>query len=334
MAADVQGWLDNPSANFGWLLQGNESQGGTAKRFDSRENPTPSNRPTLVVQFTPPPPPAVSIQDAQVNEGAGSATLLLTLDKAATSSVTVAYATSDGTATAPADYTATATTLTITAGITSTMISIHVVSDAIDELHETFAVTLTTSTVAAISETAGAATATILDDDPPPSVAAVTAVSIAEGAANTTATVDIPVLLSAKSGLPVTVKYDTADGTAISPGDYIGLTGGTVTVPAGNATATISVTVLGNNIFEPDETFAVVLTSASTTSTTTPLTITQATTTVTILDDDALVSELPGLGRLGLLLLAGLLAAVLFWQTKRPRENVTGSPAGAFANRR
>ena len=333
MAADVQGWLDKPSTNFGWLLQSNESQASTAKRFDSRENPTVSNRPTLLVQFTPP-PSTVSIGDAQVDESAGNATLTITLDAAAGADATVSYATSDGTAIAPADYVAIVTTMTIAAGMTSAAISIPIVSDAIDELDETFTLALTTSTVAVISDVAGAATVTVLDDDPPPDVSVVLAVSVTEGAANTTATVDIPVSLSGKSGLPDTVKYDTTDGTAISPGDYIGVTGGSLTISAGNDTANISVTVFGDNTFGPYETFAVALTSATTTSTTTPLTITQATTTVTIVNDDAPAFQLPGLSRLGLLLLAGLLAAMLFWKLRGPSQNVTGSPAGAFANRR
>ena len=54
MVNDVQGWLDNPSSNFGWLLQGNESTNKTTKRFDSRENGTPSNRPALTVEYAPP----------------------------------------------------------------------------------------------------------------------------------------------------------------------------------------------------------------------------------------------------------------------------------------
>ena len=37
MIADVQSWLDNPGANFGWLVLGDESGAGTAKRFDTRE---------------------------------------------------------------------------------------------------------------------------------------------------------------------------------------------------------------------------------------------------------------------------------------------------------
>lgn len=49
---DVQGWLDSPSRNFGWLLLGNESAFPTTKRFDSRENPTASVRPKLTVDYT------------------------------------------------------------------------------------------------------------------------------------------------------------------------------------------------------------------------------------------------------------------------------------------
>ncbi|HVS11400.1 MAG TPA: hypothetical protein VMS76_16130 [Planctomycetota bacterium] len=55
MTADVQAWLDNPSLSFGWCLVGDESTAATAKRFDSREHPTPAVRPQLVVDFTPPP---------------------------------------------------------------------------------------------------------------------------------------------------------------------------------------------------------------------------------------------------------------------------------------
>jgi hypothetical protein len=54
MVADVQAWLDDGQANFGWILIGEESVAGTAKRFDSRENPTPENRPQLTIEYTPP----------------------------------------------------------------------------------------------------------------------------------------------------------------------------------------------------------------------------------------------------------------------------------------
>jgi spore coat protein A len=54
MVADVQGWLDAPASNFGWILRGNESTTRVAKRFDSRENPDASRRPQLQVTFLPP----------------------------------------------------------------------------------------------------------------------------------------------------------------------------------------------------------------------------------------------------------------------------------------
>ncbi len=54
MVADVQSWLDDPDANFGWLLKGNESGIQTAKRFNSRENGNAGNRPQLTINFTAP----------------------------------------------------------------------------------------------------------------------------------------------------------------------------------------------------------------------------------------------------------------------------------------
>jgi hypothetical protein len=54
MAADVQGWLDAPATNFGWVVVGAEGTDGTAKRFDSREYPTATRRPKLTVYYTVP----------------------------------------------------------------------------------------------------------------------------------------------------------------------------------------------------------------------------------------------------------------------------------------
>lgn len=55
MVQDVQGWLNSPSANFGWLVQGDESVESTTKAFDSHETATAANRPTLTVTYTPAP---------------------------------------------------------------------------------------------------------------------------------------------------------------------------------------------------------------------------------------------------------------------------------------
>lgn len=56
MVADVQGWLDDPSTDFGWVVIGPELFFQSAKRFDSRENSDPARRPRLRIVFQPPPP--------------------------------------------------------------------------------------------------------------------------------------------------------------------------------------------------------------------------------------------------------------------------------------
>jgi hypothetical protein len=51
MAADVQSWLDGSASNPGWLLLGDESSGGSVRRFDSVDNPDESRRPLLIVEY-------------------------------------------------------------------------------------------------------------------------------------------------------------------------------------------------------------------------------------------------------------------------------------------
>ncbi|MFO0856583.1 MAG: DNRLRE domain-containing protein [Phycisphaerales bacterium] len=55
LLADVQAWRAAPATNFGWILIGNESGIGTAKRFDTREFSVAANRPKLIVTYTLPP---------------------------------------------------------------------------------------------------------------------------------------------------------------------------------------------------------------------------------------------------------------------------------------
>ncbi|UCD34906.1 MAG: multicopper oxidase family protein [Nitrospiraceae bacterium] len=50
MIEDIQDWLDNPAANFGWILIGDEARNSTTRRFSSREGTVP---PALQIDFTP-----------------------------------------------------------------------------------------------------------------------------------------------------------------------------------------------------------------------------------------------------------------------------------------
>jgi len=51
MNTDIQGWLNTPSANNGWLLEGKETTNNSARRFDSVESAV-GVRPTLLVTYT------------------------------------------------------------------------------------------------------------------------------------------------------------------------------------------------------------------------------------------------------------------------------------------
>jgi hypothetical protein len=53
LASDVADWLRLPESNFGWIVLGDESGPGTARRFDSREHSDPANRPSLTVYYSP-----------------------------------------------------------------------------------------------------------------------------------------------------------------------------------------------------------------------------------------------------------------------------------------
>jgi hypothetical protein len=54
MVADVQGWLDNPSGNFGWMVRTTETGTNTAKAFATREHGIPAERPQLAITWRPP----------------------------------------------------------------------------------------------------------------------------------------------------------------------------------------------------------------------------------------------------------------------------------------
>jgi hypothetical protein len=52
LVARVQGWLDQPATNFGWMLLGDEGDEGSAKRYFSREA-AEARRPVMTIEFLP-----------------------------------------------------------------------------------------------------------------------------------------------------------------------------------------------------------------------------------------------------------------------------------------
>ena len=194
---------------------------------------------------------------------------------------TVNYATEDGTATAGTDYEPVSGTLTFTADHAEQVVAVPLVDDTVDEPVETLAVVLTDATNAMI----GTATAVgaIEDDDPVPEL------EISGGAASEGETMGFAVTLSGSTARTVTVDYATTDGSATAGADY-GSVSGTLTFSPGESSATVSVDIVDDETYEPDETFVARLSS--------PVNAAIATgeATGTILDDDeqpAAVAVLP-----------------------------------------
>ena len=113
---------------------------------------------------------------------------------------------------APGDYTAKSGLVTFVPGDTSETVTVNTVNDTIDEPAESFNVVLSSPSNATIGD--GSATATITDNDNPPSV------SIANGSAvEGNGTMTFNVTLSGPSGFTTSVNYATTPGTAMTPGD-------------------------------------------------------------------------------------------------------------------
>jgi hypothetical protein len=217
-----------------------------------------------------------SVSIAEGNSGTTQATFTVTLSAADTHPVVVDYATTDGTAIAGADYVATSGRLTFNPGETSKTFSVTINGDTLFEANETFFVDLTNPVNANLLQ--ARATGTITNDDPPPSIS-INDVSQAEGNSGTT-NFTFAVTLSAISGLPATVNYATADGTATAGSDYQS-TSGALTFDPGQTSKQITVAVNGDTLNEADETFLVNLTSAANS------TIARAQGVGTILNDEA-----------------------------------------------
>ena len=204
-------------------------------------------------------PPALGVSDVRVTEDAGELEFAVTLDAPSGLEVTLDYATSDGTATEPEDYREAAGSLTFAAGETQKTLLVEVVDDLLDEADETLTLTLSDAQHAGFTGggLALAATGTIADDDPVPTVQQVADVTAAEdaGALEFTVTLDRP------SGRDASLQYATSDGTATAPGDYA-VTLGVLTLSAGRTSGTIEVPIVDDDMDEPEEEFTLTLNGA------------------------------------------------------------------------
>jgi hypothetical protein len=200
-----------------------------------------------------PSPPALRIDNRTVmesNTGTASATFTVTLSAPSTQPVIVTYTTGNGSATAGSDYQAASGTLTFAPGETTKTITVPVIGDRLGEPNETFVVNLSSPTNANIADAQGVGV--IADDEPRISISDVTKY---EGRKNKTTLLTFTVTLSAAYDQPVTMSFQTVNGTAkTSDNDYVAKTG-TLTFAPGETTKTITIEVKGDSKREATEQF-------------------------------------------------------------------------------
>lgn len=168
--------------------------------------------------------------------------------------------------TAGGDYAATSGTLTFAAGETSKTVTVPTYLDGVAEGTETVALVVTAPINAGVAALGGSGVGNLelgtgdINDDviTPVASLSINDVTVTEGNAGTT-TAAFTVQASQPMLVPMTVDYATQDSTATtSDGDYVA-TSGTLTIPAGNLSGTISVTVNGDTRPESNERYFVQL---------------------------------------------------------------------------
>src|SRR5882724_11346428 len=214
--------------------------------------------------------PTLSIDDVSAAEGdTGIKTFSfhVTLSAAAPATVTFDIATADGIAQdgVPGgednDYVAhSIPAQTIAAGSSSFNFDVTVNGDLNIEPNETFLVNVTNLSGATVLD--GQGQGTIQNDDSP--VLSINDMSANEGDSGTTTfTFTVTSSLPAPAG-GITFDVDTADNTAtVANNDYIAQSATAKTISAGATTTTFDVTVNGDTVVEPDETFFVNLSNPS-----------------------------------------------------------------------
>ncbi|MBD2329048.1 Calx-beta domain-containing protein [Alkalinema sp. FACHB-956] len=209
--------------------------------------------------------PRISVTPTLVSKSEGNSSsqfyqFTIQLDQPTTQQVSVQYATVDGTAVSAglsADYGGKAGTLIFAAGETTKTVTIEVFGDPSFEANETFKLQLSNPQNALLGSTE--ATGEIVNDDaaPLPGLSVIaTPNTVVEGNTGTTKTVTFTISLSSAATQPVTVTYETVDGTATSVGnDYVPVSG-SLTFAPGETSKTVNVTIRGDDTVEADEDFS------------------------------------------------------------------------------
>ncbi|MBE7502642.1 MAG: hypothetical protein HS113_20620 [Verrucomicrobiales bacterium] len=186
--------------------------------------------------------------------GTTPAPFRVTLTTPSSRDVTFEFATANGTAQAPTDYQATNGSRTIPSLSPQTTIDVLVNGDRDLETNEIFYLDLRNATGARGIQRARAQCE--IEDDDTPIADPPLSLIVTEGDAGTTTNVLVTVRLDRPAPAPVSVHYQTHNGTATGGLDYQ-ITSGDLHIPVGAQSAQFLVTVIGDNLPEPDETFEI-----------------------------------------------------------------------------
>jgi len=208
--------------------------------------------------------PSLSINDVSQNEGdSGRTTLTFTVSLSTPAPVPVIFdiATQDNSATtADNDYDGRVLTRqVIRAGMQTYAFDVTVNGDVNPEPTETFLVNVTSVSGASVSDAQGLGT--IITDDVPKLT--VNDVSLPEGNTGpTTLRFTVSSSLPAPSG-GITFDIATGNGSAASNSDYVARSLTSQTIAAGQTSYTFDVTVNGDTLVEPNETFFINLSNVT-----------------------------------------------------------------------
>ena len=181
----------------------------------------------------------LAIDNATLAENGGTATVTATLSAASGQDVTVNLG-ATGTATDGVDYALSAAEIVIAAGATSGSVTVTATDDALDEPDETVILDVTGAT-GATEDGEQQVTATITDDDEPPTVSlAVDNENIAEDGGVATFTVTLSAASIADNTVNLALSGTATDGT-----DY-NASGTQVVIPAGATSGSITVTSIAD----------------------------------------------------------------------------------------
>lgn len=208
---------------------------------------------------------SVRFASAVYSVGESQAMLTIQVDRISGSdgAVSVDYSTSNGSATAGADYQSSSGVLNWADGDSvAKSFSVNILADSAVEGNETFTVSLSGVAGGASIGSPSSTAVTIQDDDNPPTPGTVRFSAATYSAGESDGSATLMVTRSGGSDGAVSVDYFLDGGTATEGSDFQSL-GGTLNWAHGDASQkSISVTILGDNTDENDETVIVSLRSA------------------------------------------------------------------------